>query len=160
MSNTRRAVRVLAGGGALGLAGALTLGWGPLGRPEASEPRWHLRRDQLRHSVRHLSRVPVETAGGSSTPVLGTLGKSLSQAAGFTLGDLGDTFRGDLGAANTITAMPSVINCAGPPSTTAPREAHLSAWSVRQARQRPRCANADLAARASGRPDGHRPGRG
>ena len=78
-----------------------------------------------------VSRVPVETAGGflvSKSSV--QLGKSISQAAGFTLGDLGDTFVVTSAPPGTITAMPSVINAQDPPSNTAPKESHLTVVST------------------------------
>ncbi|HZE66797.1 MAG TPA: hypothetical protein VE081_09220 [Sporichthyaceae bacterium] len=152
MSNTRRAVRVLAGGGALGLAGALTLGWGPAARAEAPNSLATFVATSYATPYGIVSRVPVETAGGflySKSSV--QLGKSLSQAAGFTLGDLGDTFVVTSAPPNTITAMPSVINAQDPPSTTAPREAHLTAGQY-GGPDSGEVRNADLAARASDAP--------
>jgi hypothetical protein len=76
------------------------------------------------------------------------LGKSLSQAAGFTFGDLGDTFVVTSAPPNTITSMPSVINAQDPPSNTAPKEAHLTAGQYGGA-DSGEVRNADLAAKAN-----------
>lgn len=74
-----------------------------------------------------ISRVPAQTDGGmilSSTLV--QLGKSQAQAAGGTLGPLGDAFVVTSSPPGTITQFPSVVTAQYPPSETAPREASLT----------------------------------
>jgi hypothetical protein len=153
MSNTRRrAVRVLAGTGALGLAAALTVGWGPAARAEAPDSLATFVATSYATPYAIVSRVPVESAGGflySKSSV--QLGKSLSLAAGFTLGELGDTFVVTSAPPNTITSMPSVINAQDPPSNTAPRENHLTGGQYGSP-DGGEVRNADLAARASDAP--------
>jgi hypothetical protein len=152
MSNRRRAVRVLAGTGALGLAGALTIGWGPAAKAEAPSSLATFVATSYATPYAIVSRVPVESAGGflySKSSV--QLGKSLSLAAGFTLGELGDTFVVTSAPPNTITQMPSVINAQDPPSNTAPRENHLTGGQYGSP-EGGEVRNADLAARASDAP--------
>ncbi|HEX3612060.1 MAG TPA: hypothetical protein VHU88_10275 [Sporichthyaceae bacterium] len=99
-----------------------------------------------------VSRVPVETDGGflfSKTSL--QLGKSLSQAAGLTLGDLGDLFIVSSAPKGTITSMPSVVNAQDPPSAVAPREAHLTGGQYGGG-DTGEVRNADLSARASDSP--------
>ncbi|HEY2832830.1 MAG TPA: hypothetical protein VGJ14_10425 [Sporichthyaceae bacterium] len=149
MSNTRRALRVLAGTGALGLTGVLVLGWGPAAKADPPSTLATFVATSYATPYGVISRVPVESAGGflySKSSV--QLGKSLSMAAGFTLGELGDTFVVTSAPPNTITSMPSVINAQDPPSTTAPKEAHLTAGQYGGA-DSGEVRNADLAARAN-----------
>jgi hypothetical protein len=148
MSN-RRTVRVLAGTGALGLAGVLTVGWGPAAKADAPSTLATFVATSYATPYGLVSRVPVESAGGflySKSSV--QLGKSLSFAAGFTLGELGDTFVVTSAPPNTITSMPTVINAQDPPSNTAPKEAHLTAGQYGGA-DSGEVRNADLAARAN-----------
>jgi hypothetical protein len=148
----RKGLRVAGAAGATAALGATVLSWGPAARatPPDSLAVFSTAGSATPYGI--VSRVPVETDGGflfSKTEL--QLGKSISQAAGLTLGELGDLFLVSSAPKGTITAMPSVVNAQDPPSATAPREAHLTggqygggdAGEVR---------NADLSARASDSP--------
>lgn len=73
-----------------------------------------------------ITRVPAESPGGlvlSASAV--RLGKSLAQAAGGTLGPLGDAFLITSAPPGTVAAIPTVVNAQDPPSDGAPREARF-----------------------------------
>jgi hypothetical protein len=62
--SNRRAVRGLAGTGALGLAGALTIGWGPAARADAPSSLATFVATSYATPYGLISRVPVVSAGG------------------------------------------------------------------------------------------------
>ncbi len=147
-----RCFRIAGAAGASAALGATVLGWGPAARatPPDSLAVFATASSATPYGI--VSRVPVETDGGflvSKTAL--QLGKSISQAAGLTLGDLGDTFLVTSAPKGTITAMPSVVNAQDPPSATAPREAHLTGGQYGGA-DAGEVRNADLSARASDSP--------
>ena len=71
-----------------------------------------------------VSRVPAESPGGlvlSGSSV--QLGKSQAQAAGATLGPLGDAFLITSTPGGLLTSIPAKVTAQDPPSGTSPREA-------------------------------------
>jgi hypothetical protein len=145
-------LRVAGAAGAVAALGATVLSWGPAARatPPDSLAVFSTASSATPYGI--VSRVPVETDGGllfSKTEL--ELGKSIGQAAGLTLGELGDLFVVSSAPKGTITAMPSVVNAQDPPSTTAPREAHLTGGQYGGG-EAGEVRNADLAARASDSP--------
>lgn len=71
-----------------------------------------------------VTRVPAESPGGlvlSGSSV--QLGKSQAQAAGMTLGPLGDAFLITSAPAGSVESIPAKVTAQDPPSDTSPREA-------------------------------------